>query len=103
MADAPPPSGLLVSMVNCTLWEPVAARAMVGVEKWQLTPAGSEAQPSPMVSVKPLIELRVTVTVMFWVVATDGLSGVTVSVKPEAGLSMAVAVEVDGLWYRSPL
>jgi hypothetical protein len=56
-----------------------------------------------MVSVKSLIEASVTVTVTFWVSATDTLAGVTVSVNPEAGLLMVVATEVDGLWYKSPL
>ena len=52
--EAPPPSGLLVSMVNCTFWVPLAVSGWLIVEKWQLTAAGNDAQPRPIVSVNPL-------------------------------------------------
>ena len=101
-ADAPPPSGLLVSMVSVTFTMPFAARATLGVEKLQLTPAGSEAQPSPMVSAKPSVEVTETFTDMFCVVATVTLSGVTVRLKPAAVVEMETAAEEDAPWSVSP-
>jgi hypothetical protein len=66
MADSPPPSGLLVSMVSETitgLLEVLVAGRVTqdsvedpkhvepeGMVKWQFTPGGSEAQPSAIVS-----------------------------------------------------
>jgi hypothetical protein len=102
MADEPPPNGLLVSMVNDTFTVPFAGRVMVGVEKWQLTPGGSDAQPSPILSVKPSSEVSVTVTVTLCVVATDTLGGDTVRVKAVV-LFTVVRSEVEGRWDVSPL
>ncbi len=77
MAEAPPLNGLLVSIVSCTLALPPAKSLTLGLEKWQVTPAGSDAQPSPTVSVKLPFELRFTVTVAFFEVAMVTLEGVT--------------------------
>ena len=58
VADAPPLKGLFVSIVSCALATPSAASWRLGLEKWQVTPAGSDAQPSPMVSAKSPFEVR---------------------------------------------
>jgi negative regulator of sigma E activity len=90
-------------MVKDTVSVPFAAKRTLGEEKWQLTPAGSDAQPSPMVSVKPLIEVRFTLTVALCVVATVTLGGVTVRLNPEPGLLIVVEADVDGECSASPL
>lgn len=102
IAVAPPPSGLFVSIVNCAVTVAFAARGTEMLEKWQLTPAGREAQPKPIVSVNPLTEVRLTVTLAFWVVATATGFGVTVIVKDEPVLVIVMGVDWDGACVASP-
>jgi len=49
IAVVPPLSGLLVSIVTWAVWVPLAASTTLGLEKWQFTTDGSEAQPNPSV------------------------------------------------------
>jgi hypothetical protein len=76
---------------------------MLGLEKWQKTPAGSEAQPRPMVSVNVPLELRLTVTVAFWEVAILTLEGLTANVNCVGVPETVIAGEEDGRWSTSPL
>jgi hypothetical protein len=96
MAEAPPPNGLLVSIVSWTLATPFAGRFTLMGEKWQFTPAGSDAHPNPMVSAKPEFELRLTVTVMFCEVGTVNVEGVTPKLNPTGVPETVSAEEVDG-------
>jgi hypothetical protein len=95
-AEAPPLNGLLESIESCTLAFPPAKSLTVGLEKWQETPAGSDAQPNPTVSVKVPFELRFTVTVAFCDVAMVTLEGVTPRLNgvgvPETGTAGEVEV-----------
>jgi hypothetical protein len=63
------------------------------LEKWQLTPAVRDAQPSPIVSVNPLIEVRLTVTLAFCVVGMVTEFGVTAIVKDEPVLLTVTGVD----------
>jgi len=81
---------------------PLAASGTLIGAKWQVTPAGSEAQPSPMVSVNPLLEVIVTVTVAFCEVFMVTVGGVTVMSKVELPVEMVTGCEVDGLCAVSP-
>ena len=103
MAAAPPLSGELVSMVNCAVAVPFAARVTDGLENVQVTCAGSEAQPSPIVSVKPPSEVRFTCKVPFCEAASVNVAGVTVRLNPAGAPVMLTAAEVDGLCIVSPL
>ena len=103
MADAPPVSGELVSMTREEVAVALAARVTeIGV-KWQVMPAGSDPQPSPMVSVKPLCDVSVNATVAFSPVAMVTLAGLTAIVKPLAVPETDTGAEVDALCVASPL
>lgn len=78
MADEPPVSGELVSMVNCAVWLPPAGTVTLALEKWHVTLAGSDAQPSPTESVKLSVGVSVTVTVAFCEAASVTVGGATV-------------------------
>ena len=60
----------------------LAASMTLTAEKWQLTTAGRVAQPRPIVSVNPLTEVSVTLTVALWPVGMETEEGVTVMRKP---------------------
>jgi hypothetical protein len=102
MAVAPPPSGLLVSIVSCAVAVPFGARAKEMLEKWQLTPAGSDPQPRPMVSVKPATEVSVTVSVAFWPVGMLTVAGVTVRPNDVPLVVIETEADWDGAWIESP-
>jgi hypothetical protein len=65
VTDEPPVSGSSVSMVSCAVCVVLAASLTVALEKWQVTPVGSEPHPRPMVSEKLSRDFRVTVSVAF--------------------------------------
>lgn len=90
----------MMSWAAAVVLEP---RATVGLEKWQLTPAGKEAQPRPMVSENPSTEVKPTLTVAFCVVAIVTLAGRTVTAKLVTVPAMETAGEVDGECKGSPL
>ena len=69
-------------------------------EKWQVTPTGSDPQPSPMVSAKPLLEASVTVTVAFCEVCMVTVAGVTVRLKVVPPPVIVTGCDVDGLCER---
>lgn len=96
MAEVPPVSGSFVSMVNCAVWVEFDASLTLGLEKWQVTPAGSDEQPSPIVSEKPATEVRSTVTVAFCVVAIVTLGGLTITLKDVAVLETETAADEEG-------
>src|ERR1035438_7169015 len=104
IAVVPPLRGLLVSMVNWTVCAPFAARPALMLEKWQLTAAGSDAQPIPMLaSANPPTELSVTATVAFCPVVMDTLDGLTVRLKPVGVPEIAAGCDVEELCSASPL
>jgi len=102
MAEAPPVSGLSVSMVNWAVLVEFAARLTLGLEKWQVTPAGSDAQPSPMVSVKPATEARFTVIIAFCVVAIVTLGGFTMTVNDVGVLETETVFDLELECSASP-
>jgi hypothetical protein len=69
----------------------------LGLEKWQKTPAGSEAQPRPMVSAKLPFEFRFTVTVTFCEVAIVTLDGFTPRLNKVGVPEIVTAGEEEGL------
>ena len=71
-------------------------------EKWQLTPAGSEAQPKLTVSVNPLLELRLMVTEVFCELAMETDGGVRVMAKVVFVVETDSGCEVEGEWELSP-
>jgi hypothetical protein len=103
MVDEPPLNGLLVSIVSCVVAVPFAATGTLYAAKWQVTPAGRDAQPKPMVSVNPPLDSSVTVTVAFCVFATLTVAGVTVRLKPLAVPERLIGFELDGLSTAFPL
>ena len=72
-------------------------------EKWQVTPAGSDPQPSPMVSAKPLLEASVTVTVCILRGLHGHGGGVTIRLKVVPPAEIVTGCDVDGLCSASPL
>ena len=103
MAEVPPDSGLLVSMVNCTVVMALAERAALSLEKWQVTPGGRDAHPRPMESEKPMMEVSVTLTVALCFVAMVTEAGVTARLNPTAVPETVTGWDVDGLCSASPL
>jgi hypothetical protein len=102
MAAAPPVSGLFVSIVNCALAVAFAARLTAGLENWHVTPNGRDAQPSPIVSLNPPLETRLTVSVEFFEAAIVTDAGVADRLK-SAGMPLIVTgCDVDALWSLSP-
>jgi hypothetical protein len=89
-------------MVTCAAAAPLAGSVTLRGEKWQLTPAGSEAQPKPMVSVNPLLELRLMVTEVFCERAMEIDGGVRVMAKEEFVVETGSGCEVEGEWELSP-
>ena len=79
IADVPPPSGLFVSITNCAVCEPFAARLT--------SPRNGNSQlpgrciPYPIVSAKSLIEESETLTVVLCVVCTLTEVGFTTQIK----------------------
>ena len=80
-----------------------AFRATVFAEKWQLTAAGSDRHPIPMLSAKPFAELTLMVTVPFCEETRLKEPGFTVTEKPTAVPEKVMALDVDGLCIESPL
>ena len=81
---------------------PFAGRAMLMGEKWHVTPTGSDAHPSPIVSANPLLEVNVTLIVAFCVVLIVIVGGVTPTLKLPPAPVIETGSEVDGLWVASP-
>jgi len=89
-------------MVSCELAVPLANSFTESGEKWQVTAAGTDAQPRPMVSVKPVTELRLTVMMVYWVVCSVTAEGVSVSEKSVTAVEMESGCEVEAVWMLSP-
>src|SRR5450756_2144604 len=92
-------------MVSCTFCVAPDASVALGWEKWQVTAAGSDPQPSPMVSAKPLIEVRFTEIVVFCLVFSVTEVGDVVSEKLDGRLVTVteIVADVDGACSASPL
>src|SRR5258708_18511092 len=101
LADWPPLSGALVSMVSWTDCVWFAPTLTFFEEKWQFTAAGSERHPMPMVSMKPLFEVTLTFTVAFCEETRAMDAGFTAIPKPIGALENDTAEEVEGLCSRS--
>ena len=102
MAVVPPLRGLLVSIVSCTLLTEPDLRFESMVEKWQLTAAGRDEHPKPMVSENPLSEVSVTETAAFCEAFMVRVFGVTVRLNPVAVVEMDTGPDEEGLWSASP-
>jgi hypothetical protein len=81
-ATVPPLRGKLVSIVSWTDCDWPDFRVTELAEKWQFTAAGSERHPKPMLSAKPLLELRLIVTVVFCDETRVMDAGLTATPKP---------------------
>ena len=102
LADWPPLSGESVSIVSCTVCVWPDASFTEFEEKWQLTAAGIDRQPIPMVSEKPALDESDTETVPFCDETRLSDPGVTAMLKPAGAPEMVTEAEVDAVCRASP-
>jgi hypothetical protein len=89
-------------MVSCAVAVLLAARLTLELENWQVTPIGSEAQASAIVSLKFPFEASVTVPVALWLAAIVKLAGVTVRLKGLSASASTIGFDVEGECSASP-